>query len=120
MHLSVVQRFEILSEMLFEFDDRFLYLLLFLQHDVRVLQIFRSHVRYLREELHVLSQLQAHQVAEGEQRLVIQVTHELILAVGLQLSFLQQKVLLVLFEQLLLLQQQLILGIYQLVVVICH
>ena len=66
MYFSVIQALQILFEVLFEFQERLLDLLLFLKHDVRVLQIRRSHIGDLSEQLHVLPQLQTHEVAQSE------------------------------------------------------
>ena len=76
VHLLLVELVQVVGEMLLELVHGLLNLDLLLLHDIRILEVLKLHLADLVEELHVLAQLQADQVGQGEEGLVVLLAHE--------------------------------------------
>ena len=71
----LIQLVQILLEVSLKLAHTFLHLLLLLNKNGRVSKVLWSHVANGVHKFHVLSELQGHQVWQGEQRLVVLFTH---------------------------------------------
>ena len=76
VHLLLVELVQVVGEMLLELVHGLLNLDSLLLHDIRILEVLKLHLADLVEELHVLAQLQADQIGQGEEGLVVLLAHE--------------------------------------------
>ena len=76
MNLLLIELVKVFGEMLFETVQRLLDLCLLLVQDLRVSKVFELELSDRSEHFHVFSELQADQVRQSEERLVVLLAHE--------------------------------------------